>query len=188
MAPLINDIKKNLARYRIRAGITMLKEKKLGEELALLAEKLSLRIVPDTITDGKYFRVTMKFPPPPFTNNHLLDLRPYSEAFSSLSLVSSRLDDDALYLISQMPNVKELYLQKTAVEGSGIIYLKNMKNLEVLNLSYTLVDDKSAIDLLKIPNLKKVYLFQTRTSKQVADALQKNKPGLEVLLEEGPYF
>jgi hypothetical protein len=188
MASLINDVKKNLSRYRIRAGITMLKEKKLREELRLLAEKLSLRIFPDTTTDGNYFRVTMKFPPPPFTNNHLLDLRPYSEAFSSLSLVSSRLDDDALYLISQMPNVKELYLQKTAVEGSGIIYLKNMKNLEVLNLSYTLVDDKSAIDLLKIPNLKKVYLFQTRTSKEVADALQKNKPGLEVLLEEGPYF
>lgn len=74
------------------------------------------------------------------------------------------------------------------VDGSGLIYLQQLKNLEVLNLSYTKTDDKAAIDLLKIPNLKKVYLFQTQVSRQVVEALQKNKPGLEIFLEEGPYF
>lgn len=188
MKPVVDKLQQELSRYRIKAGITRMKEKELRQQLDELAKKLSLNIIPDSTQDGNYYRVSMKFPPAPFTNNHLLELRPYGEAFSSISLVSSTIDDDALYHISQMPNVRELYLQKTAIEGPGLVYLKNMKNLEMINLSYTLVDDKSALDLLKVPNLKKAYLFQTQTSKQVADALQKYKSGLEVLLEEGPYF
>jgi hypothetical protein len=47
---------------------------------------------------------------------------------------------------------------------------------------------ESAIDLLKVPNLKEVYLYRTNTSKQVVEALSKNKPTLQLMVEEGPYF
>jgi hypothetical protein len=44
------------------------------------------------------------------------------------------------------------------------------------------------IDLLKIPNLEEVYLYRTKGTRQVTDALQKNKPGMKIYLQEGPYF
>jgi hypothetical protein len=44
------------------------------------------------------------------------------------------------------------------------------------------------IDLLKIPNLEEVYLYRTKATRQVTDALQKNKPGMKIYLQEGPYF
>ena len=105
-----------------------------------------------------------------------------------MSLVSSGIEDDGLYHIGQMGNVRELYLQKTNLNGTGLIYLTKLKQLEVLNLSYTKVDDKAALELLNIPNLREVYLFQTKVSPDVIKALQEYKPGLKILMEEGPYL
>jgi Leucine-rich repeat (LRR) protein len=87
-----------------------------------------------------------------------------------------------------MVNLKELYLQKTNIDGSGLLYLTNLPNLERLNLSFTKIDDRAAIDLLKVPKLKEVYLYRTNTTKEVIEALSKNKPSLSLLVEEGPYF
>lgn len=188
MGGTMNELLKDLVRYKRKAGISKMKKKVLQKELDELAKKLSIIIIADSTAEENHFAISMKFPPEKFTNNQLLELVPYYDVFSKVSLVSADIDDDALYFISQMPNLKELYLQKTMLDGSGLIYLQAMKNLEVLNLSYTRTDDKAAIDLLKIPNLKKVYLFQTQTSRQVVEALHKNKPRLEILLEEGPYF
>jgi hypothetical protein len=188
MGSTMNELMKELVRYKRKVGINKMKRKALQKDLDVLASDLSIVIQPDSTIEGNYFILSMKFPPATFTNNQLASLRPYYEVFSKVSLVSTGVGDDGLYFISQMPNVKELYLQKTMLNGSGLVYLQHLKNLEVLNLSYTKTDDKAAIDLLKIPNLKKAYLFQTQISRQVVEALQKNKPGLEVFLEEGPYF
>jgi putative heme iron utilization protein len=87
-----------------------------------------------------------------------------------------------------MPNPKKLLLQKSKVSGSGLIYLKNLKQLELLNLSFTKVDDQGALFLMTFPNnLKKVYLYRTKASKEVADAVSKYHPGINILMEEGPY-
>ena len=58
----------------------------------------------------------------------------------------------------------------------------------MLNLSYTKIDDKAVLELLKMPNLREVYLFQTKATPDVIKALQEYKPGLRILMEEGPYF
>ena len=177
-----------MARYRRRAEIEKMKLSKLESELEALATKLDVTISKDSLSDGNYFTIGMKFPPAPFTNEQFRELSPYFEVFSKLSLTSSGIDDAGLYYISQMTNVRELYLQKTRINGSGIIYLQNLPNLEVLNLSFTHVDDKAALDLLKVPNLREVYLYRTNTTMQVIEALRKYKPGVRFLLEEGPYY
>ncbi len=130
----------------------------------------------------------MKFPPALFTNDQLHELVPFAGVFSKLSLVSSGIEDDGLYHISKMVNLKALYLQKTNLNGSGLTYLQHLQKLEVLNLSYTKIDDKALFELLKIPNLRKVYLFRTHTSAAVLKALKEYKPALEILMEEGPYL
>jgi hypothetical protein len=185
---LIESLLPELSRYRRKSQIASTKMKTLEKELGEIASALSISITKDSTSDENYFTIAMKFPPAPFTNEQFKLLHPYAAVFSKASLVSSGIDDDALYFIGQMINLEKLFLQKTKLDGSGIIYLQNLPKLKMLNLSFTNVDDKSAIDLLKIPNLEEVYLFRTNTSKQVVEALQKNKPGLKIHLQEGPYF
>jgi uncharacterized membrane protein len=185
---VIESLLPELSRYRRKAQVASLKLKTLEYELKELANTLSIAIERDSTSDENYFTIAMRFPPAPLTNDQFKLLHPYAEVFSKVSLVSSGIDDDGLYFIGQMVNIEKLFLQKTRLDGSGIIYLENLPKLKVLNLSFTQVDDKAAIDLLKIPNLEEVYLYQTNTSKQVVEALQKNRPGLKIYLQEGPYF
>jgi uncharacterized membrane protein len=184
----VSQVIPDLKRYRRKLQIAELKNEQIRRELDTLALKLNVSIKRDTTADENYYTLSMKFPPARFTNDQFKELAPYSNVFSKVSLVSSGIEDDGLYHIAQMANVQTLYLQKTNIEGSGIIFLKNLEKLEVLNLSYTKVDDKAALDLLKIPNLREVYLFQTKTSPDVIRALQEYKPGLRIMMEEGPYL
>lgn len=185
---LIERLLPELSRYRRKAEIASLKRTALERELAEIANALSISITKDSLGDENHFSIAMKFPPAQLTNEQFRLLHPYTDVFSKASLVSSGIDDDGLYYLGQMTNLEKLFLQKTKLDGSGIIYLQNLQKLRILNLSFTQVDDKSAIDLLKIPNLEEVYLYQTNTSKQVVEALQKNRPGLKIYLQEGPYF
>ncbi len=185
---LINSLLPELNRYKTNAKIAGIKAAALTDALDELAVDLDISIRKDPATEGNFFSIAMKFPPAPFTNDQFRKLSPFFSVFSIVSLAASDIDDPGLYYVGQMVNVKKLYLQKTKLDGSGLLYLQNMKNLEVLNLSFTRIDDKAAIDLLKIPNLKEVYLYRTNTSKEVLLAIEKNKPGLKILMEEGPYF
>lgn len=186
--PIIENLLPELSRYRRKAQIATIKLNALQQELKEVANALSIIIQKDSASDGDYFIIAMSFPPAPFTSEQFKMLHPYAEVFSKASLVSSGIDDAGLYYIGQMINLEKLFLQKTGLDGSGLVYLQNLPKLKVLNLSFTNVDDKAAIDLLKIPNLQEVYLYRTNTSKQVIDALQKNKPSLKIYVQEGPYF
>jgi uncharacterized membrane protein len=188
LAPVIEQLIPELSRYRMKVEIASLKTEAAQQELNKVADQLSISISRDSINEGNYFTLAMKFPPAPFTNEYFQKLKPYSDVFSSVSLTSSGINDDGLYYIGQMTNLRKLYLQKTKLNGSGLVYLQNLKNLEILNLSFTQIDDKSALDLLKFPNLKEVYLYRTNTSKEVVEALAKYRPDIKILIEEGPYF
>lgn len=188
IAPIIDALLPALTQYRRKTQIAKLRAKSLQNELKSLASRLSVIIQKDSTSDENSFIVSMSFPPAPLSNAQFELLLPYSVVFSKASLVSSGIDDAGLYHVGQMINLEKLYLQKTRIDGSGLIHLQKLKKLKVLNLSFTHVDDKAAIDLLKIPNLQEVYLYRTNTSKEVLDALQKNKPGLKIYLQEGPYF
>lgn len=184
----IADLVVAVGRYRRRAAIARLKSAELQTELAEAAKDLNIQIRRDSLADENHFTLAVKFPPAHFSNDELSQLSPWFETFSRVSLVSTRIDDDGLYYIGQMKNVRELYLQKNKLDGSGLVYLQKLPGLEVLNLSFTDIDDRAVIDLLGFPKLRVVYLFRTKASKQVIDALRKNKPALMILEEEGPYL
>jgi uncharacterized membrane protein len=188
IGPAIERVLPELLRYRRNALIAQTKAMELDADLKELAIKLNVSIERDTVSDGDFYTIAMKFPPAPFTNEQFRALSPYFEVFSKVSLIASGIDDAGLYYISKMVNLKELYLQKTNIDGSGLLYLTNLPKLERLNLSFTKIDDRAAIDLLKVPKLKEVYLYRTNTTKEVIEALSKNKPSLSLLVEEGPYF
>ncbi|MEJ1241807.1 c-type cytochrome domain-containing protein [Chryseolinea sp. T2] len=175
-----------LQKYQLRMAVSREKNASTYEQLISMAPALGLIISRDSLNDGQ-LHLGSTVPPHRLTDESLHKLAPYYSEFSGLSLPSSGLEDDDLYYLAQMVNVKAMYLQKNALEGSGLIYLSKMPALETLNLSYTRLDDRHALELLKFPVLKKVYLFRTNVSADVIRAIRRNRPGLELLQEEGPY-
>jgi uncharacterized membrane protein len=185
---VIENLLPELSRYRRNARIESIKRKELENELVVIASTLGIVIQQDSSSEESFFAIAMSFPPAPFTNEQFKILNPYMEIFSKASLVASGIDDAGLYYVGQMVNLEKLFLQKTDIDGSGLVYLQDLPKLRVLNLSFTKVDDKAALDLLRFPHLEEVYLYRTNTTKEVIDAIQKNKPELKIYLQEGPYF
>lgn len=184
----IENLLPELSRYKRKARIGSIKLQALESDLQKIASTLDIVIQRDSSSEENYFTIAMRFPPASFTNEQFKIIHPYVEVFSKASLVSSGIDDAGLYYIGQMLNLEKLFLQKTGIDGSGLVYLQNLPKLRVLNLSFTKVDDKAALDLLKFPQLEEVYLYRTNITKEVIDAIQKNRPGLKIYLQEGPYF
>ena len=162
------------------------------QNVQTLVQAVSHAEVPYQIQDAVGYpgqvSLTMKFPPSAFTDAHLLDLQPLLPYVARASLVSSDISDDALYLMGQMTNVRELYLQKTALDGTGLAYLTALPHLELLDLSQTSVTDASLLYLLDMPALRDVYLYETPVSEAVVEAVRQHRPGLEVHLERGSLF
>ncbi|MBD3628610.1 c-type cytochrome domain-containing protein [Cyclobacterium sp.] len=156
------------------------------KELEAIASKLGVAVSPDKKMNEKFFGMKMKFPPPPFGTEELQEFSPYFPFFSSISLASSNVKDDDLFFLAKMTELRELVLQKTAVTGDGLPYLKDLPHLEVLNLSFTPLEDAHLLHLLAFKSLKKVYLFGTPVKNELIDAFQKHRPEVAVILEEGP--
>ena len=187
IAPVLERLVPELQRYQMRTAFAKAREATVRDELMQLAPRLHLVAAPDSTSEEGLMRLATIVPPHTVSSEDLRLLAPYYPYLSSVSLVSAGVDDDMLYHISEMANVKTLFLQKNDIDGSGLVFLSKMPNLEVLNLSFTRVDDRNALELLKLPALKKVYLFRTNVSRDVVKAIMRYRPDLEVLEEEGPY-
>jgi hypothetical protein len=110
MQRVVAGLLPELSKYRRRAKIEKMKLKTLEAELLEVAQRLDITIRRDSLADGNFFTIAMKFPPAPFTNDQFRELSPYFDAFSKVSLISSGVDDAGLYYIGQMRNLRELYL------------------------------------------------------------------------------
>ena len=67
-------------------------------------------------------------------------------------------------------------------------YLQNLDQLRELNLSYSWLTNEGVLHLLKLDQLERTYIFGTEVDNNLISAMRKHLPGLELLLEEGPYF
>ncbi|WP_244874486.1 c-type cytochrome domain-containing protein [Cyclobacterium marinum] len=181
---LMPDIRQ--AQYKI------IKEKEAFEaalqELRQIGDPIGIDISIDERSNGKFFGLKMRFPPAHVNNDEIKAFSPYFPYFSRVSLASSNIDDDALFDLGKMSQLRRLILQKTNINGEGLPYLKDLENLEELNLSFTPLDEGNLLYLIGFKNLQKVYLFGTPVKPEVISALQKHKPELEIILEEGPFY
>lgn len=184
----ISQMMPALKKYNLNLSKEKYTKIQIQNELMFLAKELEVEIKRDPKNDDYLYSLSNKFPPTPFDSRRLKELKPYLQQFSKVSLVSSQIDDADLYLIAQMDNVKELYLQKTKIKGFGLVQLSRLKTLEVLNISFTDTDDTILLDMLKFPALKELYVYGTKVTKDVILAVQKHRPNLKIYSEEGPYF
>lgn len=176
-----------LQKYQLRMAVSREKSEETYNQLSQIAPTLGVTVAYDTANEGGKLSLGASVPPSRLRGAPLQELAPYYLNFTSVSLPSSGIQDDDLYYLAQMTNVQTMYLQKNDIDGSGLIHLSSMPSLQTLNLSFTRLDDRHALELLKFKNLKKVYLFRTNVSSDVIKAIKRNRPGLELLEEEGPY-
>lgn len=183
----IDRLVPELRKYQLRFAANRVKDAEAYDNLSKLASTSGLIVMRDSLGENGQLQLSAAVPPHQLTGESLRQLAPYYRYLSRISLPSSGIEDDLLYYFAQMSNVQSLYLQKNALDGSGLVYLSKMPMLETLNLSYTRIDDRHALELLHFPKLKKVYLFRTNVSPEVIKAIKRYRPGLEILEEEGPY-
>ena len=184
----INDYLPKIANLQ-RAQIKKKEERDaLAKDLYPIVESLGMEITPDPEADSLLFALSMKFPPQKVTDADLVELLPYSHAFSRVSLVSSEITDDGLYTLSHFRELRSLVLAKTCIDGSGLVYLSQLPKLEALNLSETDVNNTTVMHLIAFPALKEVYVFNSEVSSNVIASLTAFMEGTEVLHQEGALF
>jgi uncharacterized membrane protein len=159
----------------------------LSEELAELGEDLGLVIEPDPEFSG-FFTVSMQIPPAAVTNYTLTKLKPYATLFSKVSLPGADIDDEALFEIGKMINLRNLIIPKTCVKGDGLIYLKNLLLLENINLSNSELSNEGILNLIHLPAVKTIFVWGAETDTVLLKAMRAHLPDKEILEEEGTYF
>ena len=159
----------------------------LAEELADFGEEIGLIIEQDPEYTG-YFAVSMQIPPTTIDNQTIKRLKDYASIFSKLSLPAADIDDDALFDIGKMKNLRYLYLPKTSVTGDGLIYLKDLSYLEKINLSNSKLSNEGILNLVNLPDIKTVYVWGSATDTLVLQALREYLPEVDILEEEGVYY
>lgn len=114
-------------------------------------------------------------------------LGPLAARIAWLDLARTAVDDAALEIVAEMPELRRLYLQNTAIEGTGLSFLSGLDRLEYLNLFGTKVDDSALDALAAIESLQTVYLWQTEVSDEGVRELREHRPDLTVEFGD-PFF
>lgn len=159
----------------------------LAAELVDMGDKIGLVIELDPEYPG-FFAVSMQIPPASIDNLTVRKLKPYASLFSKLSLPGADIDDDALFDIGKMTNLRDLYLPKTNVNGEGLIYLRNLMLLENINLSNSRLSNQGILNLIHLTKVKTVYVWGTETDTLVLQTLRAHLPEVLILEEEGAYY
>ncbi len=109
-------------------------------------------------------------------------LPPVAEQLVWLNLARTKVTDEGLATLSELPNLTRLHLELTGITDAGLAHIAGLKQLEYLNLYGTEITDAGLAHLEGLSNLKRLYLWQTKVSYDPAMALQEKIEGLEVNL------
>ncbi|MGB3585082.1 MAG: hypothetical protein WBA23_01020, partial [Tunicatimonas sp.] len=92
------------------------------------------------------------------------------------------------YHLGQIPQLRELSLQKTQIKGAGLVYLTELPLLETLDLSHTQVTDNHLLYVLQMPAIKDVYLYEAPVSSQLVETLKLHLPSVNIHLTRSPSY
>lgn len=115
-----------------------------------------------------------------FTDEDLELLLPLSEQITWLDLGDTDISDNGLQVISELKNLKKLYLEKTRITDDGLSYLAQLEQLEYLNLYGTSITNSGLSHLRNLKNLRSLYLWQTNVTQEGASDLQSAIPDLYI--------
>jgi Leucine-rich repeat (LRR) protein len=104
-----------------------------------------------------------------------------AENVAALDLGRTRITDEALAAVSNMPRLVKLDLRQTNITDVGISHLAGLDNLRSLNLFSTKVTDASVDTIAKLKRLETVYLWQAKLSAAGVKRLRDLRPDLRVV-------
>ena len=106
-----------------------------------------------------------------------------AENVATLDLGRTRITNQALTAVSNMPRLVKLDLRQTNISDEAITHLAGLDNLRSLNLFSTKVTDASIDTIAKLKQLETVYLWQSKVSPAGAQQLRDRRPDLRVVYE-----
>lgn len=114
---------------------------------------------------------------PSAADSLIQQLQPIATQIAWLKLDGTQISNNALSVITKMPNLTRLSLNNTSV--SDLNYLSNLKELRYLSLVGTQVTTRNLLALSKLAHLQQLYLFQTNITRvdsiQIQQLLPKTK-------------
>lgn len=102
----------------------------------------------------------------------------------SVALANTRITDDGVSALRQLPAIKELWLGHTAIGDRGVSAIADLRMLEWLELKNTGVSDNCVPDLCKLQNLTMLDLSGTKIDDEGLLQLQC-LPHLKLLMSFG---
>lgn len=100
---------------------------------------------------------------------------------AQLDLARTKVSDEAMKVVAQMPRLLRLDLRQTAVTDEGLRNLSGHKELRALNLFGTKVSDAGVEYLGKLKSLREVYLTETAITAEGVSKLRRLLPEAEVV-------
>jgi uncharacterized membrane protein/YHS domain-containing protein len=110
-------------------------------------------------------------------------LAPVSAQAADIALARTRITDDLLPLLAEMPNLRRIDLTDTAVTDAGLAELRHHEQLKELVLVNTAVTDASVDVLAGLPALTRVYAWGSKLSADGIGTLQASRP--ELVIDDG---
>lgn len=118
-----------------------------------------------------------------FKSKDVEDLLELKEQIVSIDLSKMPLKDEDLKVIGKFPELRQLLLNFTDINGSGLSELKKLPNLKRLSLTGTAVDYTQLQQVATFPALQHLYIWNTKVKTEELDKLKKQIP--KIALEGG---
>ena len=113
--------------------------------------------------------------------DHVRGLAGCAEHIVTLDLGRTRIADEALAVVAEMPRLVKLDLRQTNITDAALIHLFGLNDLRSLNLFSTKVTDASIEVIAKLKKLETVYLWKTQVTPAGIGRLRELKPKLRIV-------
>ncbi len=98
------------------------------------------------------------------TDTDLALLLPLKEQLLWLNLGRTKITDEGLKVIAQLPALRQVHLNNTAISDAGLQHLTSLSELNYLNLVGTKLTDVGLTHLAKMKKLKNIFVYQTEVT------------------------
>jgi uncharacterized membrane protein len=95
------------------------------------------------------------------TKNKLQKLEKAKDHIVWLDLKNSGINDDMLSVLSNLPNLLKLRLDRNEITDEGAVHLTKLTQLEYINLSFTKISERTVDEMLKVNGSTRIYHYQS---------------------------
>jgi len=125
--------------------------------------------------DSPAVRVKSPFGDDKIDDDALAKLSPLAENIIELEIGFSDVTNEGLAIVSTMPNLEKLYLQKTGISDDALTHLEGLNHLRYLNLYGTQITDTGLESLVDLPSLDSLFIWETNVTEEAADSFKERK-------------